>query len=127
MSTPDLYDALANIITKATSGVGAGISFLSEQIPDVIHQLLLWKLTASLAIGLLLLILVVVYLYFTIKGFKKGWWRDVDLGPIWFLIVTPISFGAAGGVIYYLLIALKIWLAPKVWPIEYAAHLVKGN
>ena len=37
-----LQQALVKVIEKANSGVDASISFLSDQLPDVVHQLLTW-------------------------------------------------------------------------------------
>ncbi|MFC4275553.1 hypothetical protein [Achromobacter aloeverae] len=45
-----LQKALANLLGRATQGVDAGVSFLQAQLPDVIQQLLVWKLVASLLV-----------------------------------------------------------------------------
>ena len=42
-----LQKALVELIGKASNGIDASVSFLSAEIPDVIHQLLLWYAAKS--------------------------------------------------------------------------------
>lgn len=58
-----LQTALAEILSRATQGIDAGTQFLSAQLPDVIQQLLLWKLAYHL-IPMLAAALVFVALLF---------------------------------------------------------------
>ncbi|XRP56942.1 hypothetical protein AAG927_017115 [Enterobacter hormaechei] len=46
---------LVELLQKATNGIDAAVSFSQAQIPDVIHQLLVWEFTKSLAVTLVLL------------------------------------------------------------------------
>ncbi len=39
---------LADLLQKASNGIDAAVSFSQAQIPDVIHQLLVWNFTFSL-------------------------------------------------------------------------------
>lgn len=43
-----LQKALVDIITKTTTGMETAISFLSSELPDVIYQLLMWKMIEDL-------------------------------------------------------------------------------
>jgi len=43
-----LKQALAQILNKATSGIEKSVDFLNAQLPEVIEQLLLWKMWESL-------------------------------------------------------------------------------
>ena len=132
----NMQDALAVLINKAVGGIDAASGFLQEQIPDVIHQLLVWKmcealLSTGIFLGLSVLFSIILRLIYK-KHLKEqskscceredGW--DVLLmgsGIFFFLfeIVTCIV------VFSNISTALQIWLAPKVWLIEYAARLVK--
>lgn len=42
-STVTLESSLVSIIQSVQTGVQAGVSFLSEEIPDVLRQLIMWK------------------------------------------------------------------------------------
>lgn len=44
-STVTLESSLVSIIQSVQTGVQAGVTFLSEEIPDVLRQLILWKAT----------------------------------------------------------------------------------
>lgn len=44
-STVTLESSLVSIIQSVQSGVQSGVAFLSEEIPDVLRQLILWKAT----------------------------------------------------------------------------------
>lgn len=112
---------LAELLQKATNGIDAAVSFSQAQLPDVIHQLLVWNAVSSALaqiVGMLIIILPIVY------SVKK--WEvicDNDCQPfMMFHIITVLSG--------FLLVAdnldwLKIWLAPKLYLIEYAASLMK--
>lgn len=133
-----LEQVLVDTIQKATAvtgeaidgmkGVtGKAIDFASAQIPDVIHQLLLWKI-AEAAVYLIASCLA-VWLFFVLrkrfKEFVKGSY-DEAMGWAFFyvlggglLIVVPVM-----EIIASTLLILKIWLAPKLYLIEYVAKLI---
>ena len=121
-----LQDSLVAIIQQVTAGVSAGVSFLQAEIPDVIRQLLLWKMVQAIVIcGFCLLYLIAYYLG-SIKAieYDKNH-RYEDLSTPVVIIGGFIAIGVLGSLIYGVQIALQIWIAPKVWLIEYAASLVK--
>lgn len=39
---------LVELLQKASNGIDAAVSFSQAQIPDVVHQLLLWNMVDSL-------------------------------------------------------------------------------
>ncbi|MFK9827768.1 hypothetical protein ACJENK_24655, partial [Escherichia coli] len=39
---------LSELLQKASNGVDAAVSFSQAQVPDVIHQLLIWNAVSSL-------------------------------------------------------------------------------
>ncbi|ANZ86940.1 hypothetical protein [Citrobacter freundii] len=144
------HKILIELLQKAANGIDAAVSFSQAQIPDVIHQLLVWKLTKSLVITLIILATIPVVVKFVRSMMKREpdgvfdnegyswdrgkpkykptliWQRDGDLSP--FTIIFAAGCGlyvvAAFGLIIDLT-WLKIWLAPKLYLIEYAASLVK--
>lgn len=137
-----LQKSLADILAKVTSGVEAGVDFLSAELPDVVYQLLMWKmLEAGVALvfsTILLVVILVVFIKYSGEGEEDEAIRrhkitlthdeNGDLSPhIMFTyglaaIVVPFIVAIA---YQNLLICLKIYIAPKIYLIEYAASLVK--
>lgn len=124
-----LQQALVDIINKAISGIDASIGFLSAEIPDVVHQVLMWYAVKGVifcGIGVLLIVAWVVVDVKTFQWLKKA---DIDADVLFF------GYGLFGSAIRLIPLKifidtvnldwLKIWIAPKLWLIEYAASIVK--
>lgn len=138
---------LTELLQKASNGIDAAVSFSQAQIPDVIHQLLLWNAVSSIisqVVALIVFPVVAILLYrglkqrgekvesqgwrgYTFVGRSIFWDEDGDfsfpgfmccmvggLAMVWCALAVTLNFDW-----------LKIWLAPKLYLIEYAAHLVK--
>lgn len=128
-----MQQALVAILNKTMSGVEAGTSFLQAELPDVIHQLLAWKLASCLLATLISIIVIFSYWRF-IRAFMKSE-SGSTLKDSWGEPTGPAFAGLAigGGASVFSLIvilfdgftALQIALAPKVYLIEYAASLAK--
>lgn len=138
-----LQQALAAILNKTMTGVDAGISFLSAEIPDVIHQLLMWKMIESMlffVIGIIVICLTVIFIrsqyrrvvektdsygsscYVPTMIFDNR--GDVSPGCIIFAIIAMAGM-LTGGILISGLSWLQILIAPKIYLIEYAASLAK--
>ena len=124
-----LNDALATIIQKTQVAVESGVSFLSEQIPDVIQQLLMWKFAAAViwALASLPLVIQLVPVVRWARKYHKKSYVQYDFPGHIFLVGASLFVAVWGSisVMYNSMEALKIYIAPKVWLIEYAASLVK--
>ena len=118
-----LQQALTAILNKTMSGVDASVNFLSAEIPDVIHQLLVFKLAQASALLLMSVLYLIAWSVLLYKSFKN----DMDGGiqmALCFIggslaITSVVGLFMCGGT------ALQIWLAPKIYLIEYAASLTK--
>jgi nitrate reductase NapE component len=119
-----MEEALVEIITKASQAVETGVSFLSAQLPEVIHQLLVWKAIQS---GLLFMVAML-----GVVACLAGQWKvhkiavreeESDLYIIVLALCLPLSIAAIGA--FNWLDWLQIIVAPKLYLIEYAAKLVK--
>lgn len=99
--------------------------FLGEELPEVAEQILLFNLSISifyLAVGVCLSCLSA---YHIIKFSKiEG---DSDEGEFVKMLLGGVICGLFGFVliIFNISTVLKIWLAPKLYLLEYAAALVK--
>lgn len=131
-----LQQSLSQILEQAVSGVQAGVSLLSAELPDVIHQLLMWKMIESLiwCIGGVAFTVIAIrwFLKFVGKGkeldakYKAtlthdeqgnlAEWSPVSLIPL--VIIVLIAMNTIN------ITWLQILIAPKVYLIEYAANLV---
>lgn len=128
-----MQQALVAILNKTMSGIEEGTSFLRAELPDVIHQLLAWKLASSLLAMLIGIIVIFVY-WRLVRAFMKS---EIDsaLKASWGYPTAPVFAGLVIGgcvsavslivTLIYGFTALQIALAPKVYLIEYAASLAK--
>ncbi|WP_323016409.1 hypothetical protein [Castellaniella sp.] len=149
-----LSQALASVISQGAGALSSGITFLQSEIPDVIAQLLLWKLVWSGAKAIFFLAVVIACLrlfkFFyqktalyneacaRIKRAKYGsdeWdaakndmdvYEDGSIAGYLGCTVCVLGLGIAGfGVFAQVGNVIQIWLAPKIYLIEYAASLAK--
>lgn len=133
-----LEKALADVIEKANSGIEAATDFVLSELPEVIQQALTWYMVESLiffCVGLLMAAL-------SIKIFKFQYGLIFKPnGELTELADDGYGLSLLGGVcifacfvvdfIYVICMLenifeldwLKIWIAPKLWLIEYAAKL----
>jgi hypothetical protein len=134
-----LENALAEAIEKANSGIDAATEFVMSELPKVIQQALTWYAVESFiffCIGLIMLACsykVVKTQYGVI--YKKGEGLTSFAKDNYDMLSMPgFLFIVSSSVLDVLcLIAsiswildftwLKIWIAPKLWLIEYAAKL----
>lgn len=121
-------DILKDTLVGIINGVVSAKDFLLEQTPEVLQQLLMWKMLESImqVIGGAILLLS-IFLYW--KYVAKNWtaiekWNGEPLFVIIGIVLTLTNL--AVGICYIMnLTWLQIWVAPKVYLIEYAAQLVK--
>ena len=128
--------AVSTLIQTSLNAIDKGTTFLSNQIPEVIQQLLLWKAIASFIefssgifiIGGIFAWLIYQYKYWTTT--IKNRWGDTtqrisgDNGAyvlLNLLCIIPLLYGSS----CINLIWLQIWIAPKLYLIEYAKDFLK--
>lgn len=124
-----LQQTINEILQKAIAATGDGVEFLKGQIPDVLQQLLAWSLCRDYMLMLVFALLIAVF---------PVWFRltpkyDPDFTTIKTMSgsrICALMFGGFGsaicgiGFLFALFDAVQIHVAPKVWLLEYAAHLV---
>lgn len=128
--------AVNTLIQTSLNAIDKGTTFLSNQIPEVIQQLLLWKAITSFIefssgiflIGGIFAWLIYQYKYWTteIEGtYKSKELRiEEDRGSLSLLnifLIIPLIYGSS----CINLIWLQIWIAPKLYLIEYAKDFLK--
>ena len=131
-----LQQSLSQILEQAVSGVQAGVSLLSAELPDVIHQLLMWKMIESLIWCIGGIVFTVVAIRWLVKNSGRG--KEVgykykptlthdefgDLAPWLPVTIFPLAALVIIACITINITWLQILIAPKVYLIEYAASLV---
>lgn len=137
-----LQGAVTQLIDKALTGLDKSVSFLEAEIPEFIQQLLLWYGVKSA----LIFVGASYVAWFALRKIHKVFSsrpteRDFDT-PFWEYSsyhgrielsdmghLTLICMGSILLCSGTLAIAshewLQIWLAPKVWLLEYASSIVK--
>ena len=137
-----LQNALVQIIEKTQAGVDASVSFLSQEMPDVIRQLLMYKTaeySVTIVLGLLFFITGLFILFKANRDFKESsrtlqacWIHDGDsyaaltgLGGVALIYSTASAIVSLIVIIDSVFALAKITIAPKIWLIEYAASLAK--
>ena len=128
-----LQKVLADIITRVTSGADAAIQFGKEQIPEVLKQLLIWNFTFSFLIWFSATAIIVGYIIWMLTKFR--WWQAniskttagqdntyACITSVWGVFSFCMLF-----VFWSNLDWLKIWVAPKLYLLEYAASLIKST
>lgn len=119
---------LVELLQKASNGIDSAVSFSQAQIPDVIHQLLVWNFTTSLIFTLLGITLFSTLQYLSwkvVKHFRKEWAGDDFIDHPEALFMAMAYAVTLAPLAWISLDWLKIWLAPKLYLIEYAASIMK--
>ena len=132
-----LESVLIDAIQKTQAGIGDAVDFAVTQSPEVIQQLLMWKAIESVVncvVGLLCFAAIYLFVRFVKnypqpESFREGnlvWWDKGELNP------TTVVFGGMGiialsicGIFLINITWLKIWIAPNLYLVEYAASMIK--
>lgn len=134
-----LQTAVSQLIEKSLNGVDTAAAFIQSELPDYVYQLLLWYGVKSAIVGLVYLLISALWFWYGIikpvkiimdgtKSKKATIFtdRDGDVSVISALLSFNVFLLAPFlGSFNNLLEALQIWIAPKVWLLEYASTLVK--
>ena len=126
-----LQQAVAALIDKSLKAFESGADFMAAQLPDVVQQLLMWHMALSAAKAVGAVVFAAVLIAADIYAFKKfhSYRKEThDTAAI------PIGWGLAGCIVrvpawvaavsLWNLTWLQIWVAPKIFLIEYAAKMV---
>jgi len=115
----ELQKALGELLGKANDGIDAANGFLASELPEVIQQLLMWHGCRSIFYAIILCV-ASVFIYRKTRDLCVG--DDLEraaLKSVGYCLFIFFSIAAVSD----LMNAIQIWIAPKVWLIEYAAKL----
>lgn len=116
---------VASLIQKAMEGVDQAVDFSKAQLPDVIEQLIHWKM-AAYSLRIFTCAVIAIAMCFAFKKayqWHEGYEKEAAgfFGMMFSAMIFMASFVVLSGNIGDL---IQLWLAPKVWLIEYAAQLM---
>lgn len=140
----ELQKALTDILNSGMDAAAQAKDFVLSELPDVVKQLLAWKLAENLfysAIGVIVIVTIVLVMAKIIRIRPKSWEETSNFAWICYKGLREIDISAPGlmffvfggiGLLFSTIAtlsslseALQIWLAPKVYLIEYTANLAK--
>lgn len=127
---------LTDLLQKASNGIDSAVAFSQAQIPDIVHQLLMWKFVSSLicmSASAAIFISCLSFVFWSSKQRKEGagWTRfmgDSEISSVKydFTVIASIIFTGISLCVFLSSFEwLKIWIAPKLYLMEYAASLIK--
>ncbi len=123
-----LQSELINLIESSKEGIIKGVDFAKAQAPDLIQQILTWHFVVNLiqfcgAIGIL-----IFFIWYCRKAINWIVAEDANGKDVSF----PLFCSAVGALFQILpfifminFVWLKIWVAPKLFLVEYAARLIQ--
>ncbi len=133
MTEPTTNQLIYNVLQSAVQLANKTGVWLGGQIPDVLHQLLEYNLIMAIIgaiVGLLIVMAGFVIIWAIYRKFTSSQYRmDAD---DWggFTLVSLIPFGllvAPGLAMFFCNLSnmIEIWVAPKIYCIQYAASLIQ--
>jgi hypothetical protein len=121
-----LDKTLSVLIDNATEKGPKLIEWLYQQSPELVNQLLLWHGVSSLVQFIICLSVIIAVPIGIYKGFSSIWNSDdedvVIVGIIGSLVASGMWVAASVNIN---LTWLQIYIAPKLYMLEYVANLVK--
>jgi hypothetical protein len=123
--TDDLQGALTEALNRAIEGAASASQFLLSETPDAIKELLAWKLAESLLINVVAISAVLFVIYAVYRACHVIVGEDGVYDHPEVMLLGFAAFPIALALMQLNLDWLQIWIAPKIYLIEYAAGLVK--
>lgn len=140
----ELQKALGELLNKASGGIDAAGGFLASELPEVIQQILMWHGVYNFILFCIGFVFIGLSIYAANKCIEKLKSAKIDYvnGEVWtryngsgsttshaydnlfFINIIPLVLFVIG-VCALNIEWLQIWIAPKVWLIEYAAKLAE--
>lgn len=117
---PSIKDIVSNILIHSLQAVKDGAEWIKGQIPDVLVQFMHWQMAYHGIWAFVCLLLVVGFVLLTWAGASDSEDGMVMCGVLGSLI-------SLGFFMHHLFDVVEIWIAPKVYLLEYAVSLVNNN
>ena len=119
----ELQKALGTLLSKANDGIDAASGFLVAELPDVIQQILVWYTVENFIWFSMNLLIMFAAFKGMVKCNKLRIEFIHDMWEIPMVLLGVVCAATPFISIVYLVESLKIFIAPKLWLLEYAAKL----
>lgn len=123
-------NAIEQAFAEILQSVVSAKNFLVSEIPDVVSQLIQWKIVESSAMVAISLFAIVVLIvnWILIVNVSKEWAENHDeLASFWLggsVVATVIGVVVCPAMVVIKTFELvQLWIAPKVWLLEYSKEL----
>ena len=138
----EMTQSLSTFVKDSIESLTTTKEFCVEQAPDLIQQILAWKFWQSVSVLLIWTVIVIgyiIYYRYVLRTCKKtkeeqnarsSYHNDPYETPFF---ICSSMIGAFLGLIYIIVVCvnlytiLQIWIAPKIFLIEYASGLIGKN
>ena len=122
-ATNTLETVAIDLIQKTISNLEGAKDFVVSELPDVVSQLLVWNGVESFIWFIVGVIILILMIYGNIRQIR--YWKEQDEVDPRVLLNIIQMFTFIASIECLNITWLKIWLAPKVWLIEYVSELTR--
>jgi len=129
MNTNDLTSIMSDTIRETKDGIGKSVEWVISQTPELCEQYLKIEMVKSCTSAALLLAGAIVVAYACYRAIKWGSAKRGGISEHPELVI--LLFPAVGAIVAivssynYAMVAATIYIAPKVYLVEFAATLLK--
>lgn len=120
--------ALGEFVEKMLKAAESGATWTAEQAPLVVQEWLRWKMAEAVVTASVLVVVFCVGIVAAVASWRNwsDWCADDDLLHIIATAAVAVAGIIAGAnSVWWIMLALKVWLAPRVVILEKFADLVK--
>lgn len=122
----ELQNSLAELIAKSVQTAESAKSFLLSEMPEVVQQLLTWKLAEGfLRFSISIAAIISIVFISKVMVRKVVYQSENNKEPVALFLIVPAFILLLLSVEMFSLEWIQVWLAPKVYLIEYAGELLK--
>lgn len=123
-----MNEELSKLLSIAVDGLKSTTTFIAEQVPQVVIELLKYKLFEAIAWGVVMVVISVAIIRLGKRAYDFHDKQNDAGGKVAVLIIFGIGFGLSmRSVIDSTLTIAKITLSPRIYLIEYVAETIKES
>jgi hypothetical protein len=117
-----MKEQLQVALTEVINTTVQAKDFIIAETPDVVRQLLLWKMTEAIIYSAVGLLLLGACAFLIPRAWKKL--SDIDEGLLPIMMFWALPLFGCGALLSNTLIWVQILVAPKVYLLEYVKDMV---
>jgi len=122
-------EIITQMLQRVLDDVDTAADFAAQEVPIVVEQLLMWDMVESMLRCVAALAILFVWVLITMKSYYgENAWLKTPCGYNEDAVFVHALSTIILGIFFLILIDLdwlKIWIAPKLYLLEYGAALIK--